>query len=149
MPQEERYGTRSLIYSAWHRRMSTKRFIGEDAVLLAMIDLDIVLWIEYNDKTKEPLCLIETAEDVGQSFKAATITTALARKAGILAYVVLYTVDPHHCNPAAPPCPDIQSFRVRQAWPPQEPPSTFVTLTPKQWAVRLLDMRRTQGRKRQ
>jgi hypothetical protein len=36
---DERYGTRDRTYSAWHRRLSTRRFVGIDrAQLLAMLD---------------------------------------------------------------------------------------------------------------
>jgi hypothetical protein len=39
--QEERYNTRDRTYSAWHRRLSTRRFVGlERAQLLAMIDIE-------------------------------------------------------------------------------------------------------------
>ena len=66
MAQEEVYNTRDRSYSAWHRRKSTGRFIGfEHAQLLAMIDLDASLYVEYDDGTKEPIALIETAIDVG------------------------------------------------------------------------------------
>ena len=64
--QEEIFGTRDRAYSAWHTRGSTRRFIGIDsAQLLAMIDLDAALYVEYDNGTKEPLALIETALDVG------------------------------------------------------------------------------------
>ena len=70
MPHEEVTGTRDRTYSAWHRRMSTRRYVGiEAAQTLGMIDLDASLYVEYDDSTKEPLALIETARDVGQEFK--------------------------------------------------------------------------------
>src|SRR5688500_12286183 len=73
MSQEERFGTRDRSYSAWHRRNSTRRFVGiERAQTLAMIDLDASLYVEYDDATKEPIALIETAIDCGQEFKPAT-----------------------------------------------------------------------------
>ena len=91
MAQEEVYGTRDRIYSAWHRRMSTRRFVGiEKAQTLAMIDLDASLYVEYDDKTKEPIAIMEIARDVGQISKTSTVTRNLARKAGLLAYTVLY-----------------------------------------------------------
>lgn len=43
-----------------------------------MVDLDCSIFIEYDDGTKEPLALIETARDVGQPYKPATVTLALA-----------------------------------------------------------------------
>ena len=51
--QEEIYGTRDRAYSAWHRRGSTRRYVGIDrAQLLAMIDLDAALYVEYDNGTK-------------------------------------------------------------------------------------------------
>lgn len=68
--QEERFNIRDLTYSAWHRRLSTRRFVGiEKAQSLAMIDLDGALYIEYDDGSKRPVALIETAIDVGQHTK--------------------------------------------------------------------------------
>ena len=80
MTQEERRGTRDMSYSAWHRRKSTSRFVGiEKAQTLAMIDLDAALYVEYDDSEKRPLALIEVAVDVGQRWKAGTVTQLLAR----------------------------------------------------------------------
>ena len=93
MAQEEKYGTRDRTYSAWHRRLSTQRFVGiEKAQLLAMIDLDAALYVEYDDGTKEPLALIETAQDVGQAYKPATVTLRLAKRADFaLLYRIVHT----------------------------------------------------------
>lgn len=89
--QEERYGTRDLAYSAWHRAASIRRFVGwERAQLLSMCDADAVLFLEYMPGIKEPLALVETAMDVGQESKPATAITQLARRARIPAYLVLY-----------------------------------------------------------
>ena len=83
MTQEERYGTRDGAYSAWHRRYSIRRFVGiENAQLLGMIDVDTILWVEYKDKERWPTVLIETAQDVGQPYKTATVTQNLAKMAG-------------------------------------------------------------------
>ena len=46
-----------------------------------MIDLDASLYIEYDDGTKEPLALIETAQDIGQTYKNTTVTKKLAERA--------------------------------------------------------------------
>jgi len=138
--QEERFDTRDRSYSAWHRRMSTGRFIGiEKAQLLAMIDLDASLYVEYDDGTKEPLALIETAEDVGQDYKSATVTNRLARRAGLPCYVVLYTLDENTMNPANTKWKDIKSFRVRRLAP--DPTSEWVIFTPSRWADYLLGLR--------
>lgn len=138
--QEERYGTRDRTYSAWHRRLSTQRFVGIDhAQLLAMIDLDAALYVEYDDGTKEPLALIETARDVGQEYKPATVTAGLARRAGVPCYLLLYTHAPW-TNPADPQWRDIARFRVKRLWP--EPESAWREVTPQQWANALLAIRR-------
>lgn len=138
--QEEKYGTRDRVYSAWHRRLSTRRFVGiEHAQRLAMIDLDAALYIEFDGGRREPLALIETARDVGQTWKASTITVALAKRAKLPAYVLLYqpSVKP---NPADPQQhPDIMQFRIRRLHP--RPEKQWRTLTPSQWARALLQIR--------
>jgi hypothetical protein len=145
MSQEERFGSRDRTYSAWHRRHSTRRYIGiEAAQSLAMIDVDVSLYVEYDDGTKEPLALIETAVDCGQEFKTATVTKRLAMRSRPLlpAYVVLYKPAPW-CNPADPAWPDIASFRVRRIWP--EPVTPWELLTPQEWATRLYHLRHESG----
>lgn len=142
MPQEEVYGTRDRSYSAWHRRSSTGRYIGiEKAQTLAMIDLDASLYVEYDDGTKEPLCLIETAQDVGQKYKTSTVTKNLAKlsTARILpAYVLLYKLSDQP-NPADSRWKDIESFRVMRIWP--NPEYTWRPVTPERWAQALVEMR--------
>jgi len=142
MAQEERYGTRGRHYSAWHRRMSTQRFIGiENAQLLAMIDLDASLYVEYDDQTKEPLALIETARDVDQQYKSATVTCNLAKRTvpPVPCYIVLYKLANTY-NPADRQWQDISGFRVRRLWP--EPPTGWVCYSPEEWAKQLLLLRR-------
>jgi hypothetical protein len=141
MAQEETYGTRDRSYSVWHRRMSTQRFVGiEVAQTLAMIDLDGALFVEYDDGTKEPLALIETAMDVGQSFKSATVTRNLARRCNptLPAYVLLYKLS-DDANPCAPEFKDICQFRYRRLWP--EPVSTWKIVSPGDWALKLVSLR--------
>lgn len=144
MSQEERYGSRDMAYSAWHRRNSTRRFIGiENAQLLAMIDADVMLWVEYDDRTRDPLALVETAIDVGQTYKSATVMKKLAARCvpPIMAFIVLYK----HAsvqNPADPKWPDIESFRVRRVWPELDGrESQWVDFTPQGWAEALLKIR--------
>lgn len=143
MPQEELFNTRDRSYSAWHRRNSTRRFIGIDqAQLCAMIDLDASVYVEYDDGTKEPLALIETARDVGQSYKSATVTLNLAKLCTartIPVFVVLYSLSDSP-NPADPQWKDISKFRVKRLWPDTE--FEWKTLTPAQWAERLMAMRK-------
>ncbi|MBN9698301.1 MAG: hypothetical protein J0L85_21140 [Zoogloea sp.] len=138
--QTERYGTRDQAYSAWHRAQSTRRYVGiEEAVRLSMIDLDGALYVEYDDRDREPLALIETARDVGQKTKARTVTARLAQRSGLPAYVVLYQVG-HEANPADLSQPDILMFRVRRIWP--QPEAAWRMLTPRSWAEALLQIRR-------
>lgn len=141
MAQEEIYNTRDRSYSAWHRRNSTRRFVGiELAQTLAMIDLDASLYVEYDDATKEPLMLVETAIDHGQMSKVATVTKNLARRCipTVPAYILLYKLSTKR-NPADLQWFDIESFRVRRIWP--EPEKPFETITPSEWAHRLVELR--------
>lgn len=138
--QEERYGTRDMAYSAWHRRNSTQRFVGiEQTQLLAMIDMDVSLWVEYDDKTKIPLALVETAIDVGQPYKSATVALKLAERANIPCFVLLYSLSPEK-NPAAPQVNDISQFRLKRLRP--NPSSDWEIATPQEWAERLLRLRK-------
>lgn len=142
MAQEEKYGTRDRTYSAWHRRNSIRRFVGiESAQTLAMIDLDAAVYVEYDDASKEPLSLIETARDVGQSFKSAAVTKNLARKAGIPAFVLLYTPNGIR-NPADDAWPDIASFRVRRIWRTE---TEWRTMSPDDWAKFLVRLRQKES----
>lgn len=139
MSQEERYGNRDLTYSAWHRRNSIGRHVGqEEARLLAMIDIDASIWIESHDATKKPLVLIETAKDIGQDCKPSTILTNLAIRCDLPAYLVLYKVS-ERPNPADPTCKDIDAFRIKRLYP--VPEHTFRTLTPAEWANGLIKAR--------
>lgn len=139
MTQEERYGTRDMTYSAWHRRRSTHRYVGiENAQLLAMIDVDCALYVEYDEDTKAPLAVIETARDVGQH-KTATVVRNLARLASIEGWLVLYTPSESEMNPANNKCPDIESFRVQALAPVRW--SEMKNMTPKQWAQELVAIR--------
>ena len=149
MAQEEVYNSRDRSYSAWHRRGSTRRFVGiEQAQTLAMIDLDASLYVEYDDGTKEPLALVETAIDRGQWMKPATVTKKLAQRCSTSvltpAYILLYKLSDEP-NPADSAWQDIQSFRVRRIWP--EPETSWEMLTPKQWADRLVELRRWTARR--
>jgi hypothetical protein len=143
--QEEKYFDRDRSYSAWHRRRSISRFVGiEAAQTLSMIDLDMVLYVEYDDATREPLCLVETARDVGQREKPCSVTVRLARRAKLPAYLVLYecALEP---NPADVEAPDIQGFRVKRVWP--SPEGDWRNLSPDEWASALVRIRNWQARK--
>ena len=145
MPQEEIYNTRDRAYSAWHRRRSTGRFIGiERAQLLAMIDLDASIYVEYDNGTKDPLALIETARDVGQAYKTTTVTLKLAIKADLPCFVLLYTLSEED-NPYDPKWKDIKSFRGMRLHPKRE--SDWRIFTPKEWAQLLIRLREWQAKK--
>jgi len=132
MSEKERYGTRDLTYSDWHRTHSTKRFLGaRQAFRLGAIDIDDC---EYDRETNEPLALIEVARDVGQSYKPAHVMARLAQRAGLPAWVALFAREP--CALMAVPCVmcggsgqvqkfDISGFRVapahRQEWQHMDP----------------------------
>jgi len=77
----EKTEQRDLTYSRWHRQ-----FTGE----YRFIDIDHV---EYCPYCNEPLALIETARDVGQTYKCAEITTLIAKKIGVFSLIVLYKVN--------------------------------------------------------
>ena len=137
--QEERFGARDRSYSAWHRRLSLRRFIGlERAQLASMIDLDACVYCEFDAGSREPLALIETAMDRGQPHKAASVTRRLAQRAMIPAYCVLYRLGSEK-NPADPAHWDIDSFRVRRLWP--SPEGDWRTLTPDEWAKAIVQIR--------
>jgi len=139
MAQEEQYGTRDRTYSAWHRRLSTRRFVGIDrAQLLAMIDLDAALYIEYDDQSKEPVALVETARDMGQDYKPVTVSRRLAMRAGLPCYVLLYRCG-DLANPADSQWRDITQFRIKRVWPREE--RAWRTLEPGEWAQALLQIR--------
>lgn len=105
MTATERYGTRDLTYSDWHRAASIKRFLPVlQASVLNYIDIDAC---EYCHFCRETLALIETAIDIGQTNKATTVTRNLANKANVPAYLVYYT----------PIGGDVTRFRVKQVAP--------------------------------
>ncbi len=143
MAQEELFGTRDRSYSAWHRRKSTQRFVGiESAQTLAMIDLDASLYVEYDDASKEPLALIETAVDTGQAFKTATVTkklAALCTERVLPAYVLLYKLSSERLA-SDEDWFDIESFRYKMIHP--QAASDWTTCTPEEWANNLVRLRK-------
>lgn len=116
MSRYERYATRSLVYSKWHRF-----YLGDNE---PMIDLD---GIEYCPECNKSLALIETARDVGQGWKPTSVLYAHAESAQTLALCVLYSVSEDTDEQSGCDCqPDkvidgcdhgISSFRVRRVWP--------------------------------
>lgn len=140
----ERYLNRDRAYGAWHRAPSIRRYLRRDqAESLTMVDLDSVLFAEYDNAGKLPLALVEVARDIGQE-KPAGVMQQLARLANVPAYVALYTSAPT-ANPSNPNWDDIESFRVRRMWPRPEP--SWRVLTPTQWAQALVQIRGWQMRR--
>lgn len=138
--QEEKYGTRDMSYSAWHRRNSTQRFIGiENAQLLSMIDLDVMMFVEYDESSRWPVALIEVAQDVGQSYKTATVTKNLAIMAKIPSAVLLYRLSKDE-NPGAPGYKDIEMFRYKRIYPDEQ--YQWTECTPELWAKNLIEIRK-------
>jgi hypothetical protein len=135
----ERHGTRSLVYSHWHRFFMAD---GEP-----MIDLDAVEYCSEKGCSR-PLVLIETALDCGQAVKPTTVLRRLAERSSLMAICVLYR--PSSGSPDITcPCtekdvnPDcdhgIDRFRVKRVWP--DPQTKFVIVTPEQYVQRLRDIR--------
>jgi hypothetical protein len=139
LSQEERTGRRPGEYSAWHRRASIKRFVGiERAQLLSLCDIDAALWLEHDDLSKEPLALIETAMDVGQSYKSGTVLQRLAKRASVPAYLCMCKLGDQP-NPADPTYRDLIAVKVRRVWP--RPEQEWRELTPSEWARGLVRIR--------
>ncbi|VWD20207.1 hypothetical protein BLA18110_05366 [Burkholderia lata] len=140
----EQYETRDRAYGAWHRAPSIGRFLpASHAESLTMVDLDSVLFTEYDNNGKIPLALVEVARDIGQD-KPAGVMQHLARLAGVPAYVALYT-PASTANPSNPNWADITAFRVKRLWPCPEP--GWRLLSPAQWARALVQIRGWQMRR--
>ncbi|KUZ59768.1 hypothetical protein WI38_22275 [Burkholderia ubonensis] len=140
----ELYEVRDRAYGAWHRAPSIRRYLRADlAESLSMVDLDSVLFTEYDNTGKIPLALVEVARDIGQE-KPAGVMQQLARLADVPAYIALYT-PAAAANPCNPNWSDIESFRVKRMWPRPEP--GWRVLTPAQWARALVRIRGWQMRR--
>lgn len=137
--QWERWGVRDLSYSAWHRAGSIGRFLGfEKARDLTLADLDGIIFVEYRPFSKVPLVLVEAGIDVGQQRKDARVLEALAWRANLPAYAVLYAHSESR-NPADPRFQDIDRFRIRRVYPHGE--ANWTELAPQEWAERLVQIR--------
>lgn len=141
--QPRKFTEIDLSYSTWHRTASIKRFVGSrQAYELSMIDLDATMWVEYNQASRIPVALIETARDVGQTYKTYTVTRNLAEMAGLPALLCLYKLS-GNLNPINRPGEqwrDIQQFRVLRLTPRFT--GEWSILSPKQYAEMLIRMRR-------
>ena len=112
MSDHERFGTRDLAYSRWHRTLGKE---------LTYIDVD---GCEYCYHCREPLALVETAMDIDQAFKTTTVMRRLAEKAVIPAYLVYYQVR-------------ITRFRVQQVVPQF---GTIKVISPEEYARKLQEI---------
>lgn len=89
MSRQERTGVRDLSFSKWHRTLPD---------FCTCIDLD---FLEYCQKCRAPLALIEIASGHHGMIKPTTVLRKLAEHANIRAYLVLYDLDisaPHGIN---------------------------------------------------
>ncbi|RLK36117.1 hypothetical protein C7417_3893 [Cupriavidus plantarum] len=119
-----------------------QRFLPpSQAETLTMVDLDSVLFAEYDHLGKVPLALVEVARDIGQE-KPAGVLQGLAKLANLPAYVALYEPAANP-NPANPNWSDIENFRVRRLWP--HPEQGWRSLTPAEWAQALIQIRHWQS----
>lgn len=109
-----------------------------------MCDADSIMWLEYDQDSKEPLAIVEAAVDVGQDHKPATAITRLAKRARIPAYLVLYE-KAVQSNPADPRCSDLAGFRIKRLWPRTE--TRWRALKPTEWASALLQIRAWSARR--
>lgn len=140
----ERYLNRDRAYGVWHRAPSINRFVDRQAAeSLTMVDLDSVLFTEYDHSRKIPLALVEVARDIGQE-KPAGVMQGLAMLADVPAYVALYTPS-EQANPSNPNWSDIDRFRVKRLWPRPEP--GWRVMSPAQWARALVQIRGWQLRR--
>ena len=106
--RHERYHTRDLAYSAWHRADSIRRYVGDAwANELTYIDID---GLEYCRACREPLCLIELARDVGQTDKTTRVLVKLGERADLPVVLALYSTNGG----------DITGFRVKRRRPDGE-----------------------------
>lgn len=133
MSRDERYGTRDLTFSAWHRYGLPGRATA--------IDLDLV---EYCQRCRMPLCLIESARDVGQPSKPTIVMRQLAQVANVVAICLLWTPDGNTCqcksDRRVPGCRHgISGFRMRRIHPVDEEFEEWKPGDVAAWLTRLHD----------
>ena len=133
MSRDERYGSRDLTFSRWHRYALPDR--------VTAIDLDM---IEYCQRCRMPLCLIETARDVGQDSKNTLVMSRLAQAANVVAICVLCTPDGTDCRcdrrRKSPGCSHgIEKVRFRRVYPIEESFEIWQAFELAAWLIRLHD----------
>lgn len=146
MADRELFHWRSEAYSAFHRTESVNRFLQNPdlARSLGMIDLDNVIWVEWERGTYRPLALVETALDTPKSrSKCVLVLKALALMAGLPAFLVLVT-ESEAPNPSDPKVPDVRRFAVRRIDRPGR--GGFVEYTPQEYVNWLVQLRQHQTR---
>jgi hypothetical protein len=130
MSRDERFGTRDLTFSRWHRYT-----LGDDA---AMIDLD---GLGYCDRCKAPLYVIEATRDVGQ-VKVTTVAERTAMLLNATGWLVMYRAGEEcHCLSTAmvAACAHgIAGMRVRRVYPHRTP---LVATTPGAFAAVIHQLR--------
>lgn len=133
MSRDERWGTRSLTWSRWHRYT-----FGADA---SMIDLDAIGYCEQ-DGCRAPLYVIEATQDVGQT-KTTTIARDTAMRLNAAGWLVMYTATPEECRCLSTVLlagcrHGVSSMRVRRFWPS---PTPLRTVSPGAFAAVLQTIR--------
>lgn len=121
----ERYGTRDLCFSGWHRTLHES---------LKCQDVD---FFEYCHRCGKAVALIETAQDVGQKYKYVTPLRKLAKECSLPAFLVFYKG-----NGKPPPESRVFSIRAKRIYPRY---SEEIVLTPKQYERFLIELRISNG----
>jgi len=119
---EERYNTRDLCFSNWHRYQLNE--------FLKATDLDFVEWCH---RCYSPLALIEIAKDVGQKSKFTTALRRLAAMSGLPLYLVFYIGNGKEMREAR-----VLNLRMSKKYPGK---SEEVELTPNQYELFLVLLR--------
>lgn len=130
-------------YSAFHRVKSAMRWISEeDAMALATINTDQSFWIECHNKSFEPVAIFETACDFDQKKNATAIRNLASgfTRHELRAYTVFYRLG----NDIDPVTNEIEiiSLRVRREWPPVIDVPAQIIMTPSEWFLWLVKLRR-------
>lgn len=89
---QERRAVRSahdVYLDFWHRKVALSRFLGRRAQFVSLIDIDCC---EYCSLCFEPVALLET-KDIRAKSKSGTVTSKLASRARLPAWVVEYSLN--------------------------------------------------------
>jgi len=120
--REERYNSRDLCFSNWHRYQLNE--------FLKATDLDFMEWCH---RCYSPLALIEIARDVGQESKFTAALRRLAAMSGLPLYLVFYVSNGKKMRKAR-----VLSLRVSRIFPVK---SGEIKLTPNQYELFLVLLR--------